>query len=78
MSTVPGPQSWSDAGLVPVDPEEPLRLTDTDEGDAPDERDAEEYAPAVPRADLEGEADEADVVDQAAEVPLDEDEEPDA
>lgn len=78
MSTVPGPQSWSDAGLAPVDTEVPLRLTDVPDDDAaPDARDAEEYTPPFPRADREGLAEEADVVEQATEVPLD-DEGPDA
>lgn len=71
MSTVPGPQSWRDAGLAPVDTEQPLRLTDTDTDAVPDERDEEEYEPAPPRPDREGTAEEADVVDQAAEVPVD-------
>ncbi len=71
MSTVPGPQSWRDAGLAPVDTQEPLRLTDVDADDVPDGRDAEEYAPPPARADLEGQAEEADVVEQAQEVPLD-------
>ncbi|ADG73932.1 conserved hypothetical protein [Cellulomonas flavigena DSM 20109] len=75
MSTVPGSDAWRDAGLVPVE-EAPLRLTDVDESDVPDPRDAEEYAPPFPRADRDGSAEEADVVEQSAEVPLDE--EPDA
>lgn len=74
MSTVPGPQSWRDAGLAPTDDEEPLRLTDVDEDDVPDARDAEEYAPAPARADREGMAEEADVVEQSAEVPVNDDE----
>lgn len=71
MSTVPGPDAWRDAGLVPVDPDEPRRLGD--EHDAPDEprADPEEYAPTFPRADRAGLADEADVVEQDTEVPVD-------
>jgi hypothetical protein len=69
MSTVPGPQSWQDAGLVPVDPDEPRRLTDDDAGGPPPE--PEEYAPGFPRPDLDDEADEADVVEQDIEVVVD-------
>lgn len=68
MSTVPGPDAWRDAGLVPADPDVPARLTDDE--DAPEPADPEEYTPDFPRADLEGAADEADVVEQDIEVPL--------
>jgi len=71
MSTVPGPQSWRDAGLAPADTEQPLRLTDADGDAAPDAEDPEEYEPAPPRPDRAGTAEEADVVEQAAEVPVD-------
>lgn len=71
MSTVPGSDAWRDAGLVPVE-EVPRRLTDVDESDVPDEREAEEYTPPFPRADRDGLAEEADVVEQSTEVPLDE------
>lgn len=64
MSTVPGQESWRDAGLEPVDPQTPRRLTDDDE----DEPDAEEYAPGFPRADRDDAAAEADVVEQDTEV----------
>ena len=70
MSTVPGHESWRDAGLAPTDVEVPLRLTDVDENDVPDSGEAEEYTPPFPRADREGHATEADVVEQAVEVPL--------
>ncbi|GIG40362.1 hypothetical protein [Cellulomonas phragmiteti] len=76
MSTVPGPESWRDAGLAPVDPDVPLRLTDVSP-DVPGEHDAEEHVPDFPRADRDGLAEEADVVEQSVEVPLD-DEDPDA
>mgnify|MGYP005816536397 CR=1 FL=1 len=76
MSTIPGSEAWRDAGLVPVDPEEPRRLGD--EETAPDEPEAEEYAPAFPRADRAGQANEADVVEQDTEVPVDDDEDDDA
>ncbi len=74
MSIVPGDPAWRDAGLEPVDPEPPLRLGDDVPGDAVD--DPEEYAPGAPRPDLDAAADEADVVEQAAEVPLDDPEGP--
>ena len=72
MSTVPGSDAWRDAGLAPVE-DVPLRLTDGDEPGTPDARDAEEYAPPFPRADRDGLAAEADVVEQSTEVPLGED-----
>ena len=72
MSTVPGPDTWSDAGLVEVDPDVPLRLADDVGGDA-GAADPEEYTPGFPRHDLEGEADEADVVEQDTEVPVGQD-----
>lgn len=75
MSTVPGPGSWRDAGLAPVDDAQPLGLADLGAADVPDAQDAEEHAPAPARADLDGRADEADVVEQALEVPLDDDDE---
>ncbi len=67
MSTVPGNDTWRDAGLEPVE-ETPLRLTDETPDDVPD---PEEYQPGFPRADREGAADEADVVEQDTEVPAD-------
>ncbi|GCE76165.1 hypothetical protein [Cellulomonas biazotea] len=73
MSTVPGHDAWRDAGLEPVAPETPLRLTD-DPADATDELDPEEYQPGFARADREGRADEADVVEQDTEVPSGDDE----
>lgn len=75
MSTVPGPETWSDAGLVEVDPDPPLRLADEAEG-AVEEADPEEYSPGFPRPDRAGEADEADVVEQDTEVPVPEDDLP--
>lgn len=64
MSTLPGPDSWRDAGLVP--PED----AEVDTTHEPDE-----YVPDAPRPDTDGSADEADVVEQALDVPADEDEE---
>ncbi|MDR7382073.1 hypothetical protein [Promicromonospora iranensis] len=69
MSTLPGPDSWRDAGL---DPPEDAEVDTTHEPD--------EYVPAAPRPDNDGAAAEADVVEQALDVPTDADEEenPDA
>jgi len=72
MSTLPGPDAWRDAGLEPVDPEVPARLTDEDA--TPGAPDPEEYVPGFARPDRDGAADEADVVEQDTEVPLDDDE----
>jgi hypothetical protein len=69
MSTVPGNDAWRDSGLAPVDPHEPRRLGDADDSAA----DPEEYEPDFPRADQDGRADEADVVEQDSEVPEDDD-----
>ena len=68
MSTVPGSDAWKDAGLTPVDPDGPRSLID----DAVDDVvDPEEYMPGFARADRDGSADEADVVEQDTEVPAD-------
>ena len=67
MSTVPGSDAWKDAGLVPVDPDGPRSLTDDVDGS----EDPEEYEPGFARADRDGRADEADVVEQDTEVPAD-------
>ena len=68
MSTVPGSDAWKDAGLAPVDPDGPRSLADDVDADAaPD--DPEEYAPGFARADRDGRADEADVLEQDTEVP---------
>ena len=73
MSTVPGPEAWRDAGLVPVEPDEPHRLGDEQPGPDADAVDPEDYDPDFARADREGRANEADVVEQDTEVPLDDD-----
>ncbi|GHH73779.1 hypothetical protein [Promicromonospora soli] len=67
MSTLPGPNSWRDTGLEP--PEE-AEIDTTHEPD--------EYVPDVPRPDSDGAANEADVAEQALEVPEDEEESPEA
>ena len=75
MSILPGPESWRDAGLTGVDPEEPLRLTDDVVVTPPVDLDAPEgeYVPDFPRPDRDGLADEADVVEQDTEVPFGDD-----
>ncbi|MGC0250977.1 hypothetical protein [Pseudactinotalea sp. Z1748] len=67
MSTVPGEQSWQDAGLVDPDAHEPVSLAD--ETSAPSPESGEDYRPRTARPDLEGRASEADVADTAAAVP---------
>jgi len=69
MSTVPGSDAWRDAGLESSASDEPVRLVD----DLDPPEDPDEYEPAFARPDLEGAADEADVVDQDTEVALDDD-----
>ena len=65
---MPGDDTWRDAGLAPVDPDGARSLADRDDPDA-DTTDPEEYRPGFARADRDGRADEADVVEQATEVP---------
>ncbi len=68
MSTLPGAESWRDAGLVGPDPDELVELAST----SPDDPAGEDYDPA-PEPELGGkEASEADIVEQLAEVPHDE------
>lgn len=62
MSTIPGPDSWEDAGLVEPPLAQPVELP----------AEEEEYLPPEPRPDRAGRAAEADVAEQAAEVPSDE------
>lgn len=67
MSTVPGPDALRDAGL----PDEIAHLAHRDDTDGPDgSDDGGDYRPDAPRPDLDGLADEADVVEQADEVPF--------
>lgn len=61
MSTIPGPESWLDAGLEEPPLAQPVEIPD----------DVEEYLPPDPRPDRLGEAEEADVAEQALEVPDD-------
>jgi hypothetical protein len=68
MSTTPQ-DAWADAGLIPpenAEVPEPRRITTPVEP---------EHQPAAPRPDLRDEADESDVVEQALDVPGDDDEE---
>ncbi|MBU4215141.1 MAG: hypothetical protein L6367_02240 [Cellulomonas sp.] len=74
MSTVPGEPTWRDAGLRPVEPDEPVSLTHP----AAVPTDPEDYRPGPARADLGADADEADVLDQDTETPLNDDEDEDA
>ncbi len=68
MSTLPGAESWRDAGLVGTDPDEVVELA----AGSADEPAGEDYDPE-PERDLGiKEASEADVVEQLAEVPADE------
>ncbi|MCB7136485.1 hypothetical protein [Cellulosimicrobium marinum] len=75
MSTVPGEDTWRDAGLVEHD--EATNLVDEvetgDEARSDATRAPDEYHPGSARPDLDGQADEADVAEQAAAVPGDED-----
>lgn len=70
MSTVPGADAWRDAGLAPVDPDEPRRLTDDEPAADGSGEDPEEYEPGFARADKDGAADEADVIEQDTEIPV--------
>ncbi|GHG44593.1 hypothetical protein GCM10011331_03280 [Flavimobilis marinus] len=76
MSTVPGDDAARDAGLLDQEPSSLIEAVEAVEADRATagsplgSRDAEEYQPAPARPDLAGEADEADVAEQAAVVPL--------
>jgi hypothetical protein len=75
MSTVPGHDAWRDAGLEKVDDTTSLLEEVTKPEQTPDhESEADEYRPRTPRPDLEGDANEADVVEQSRAVPEAEDE----
>ena len=71
MSTVPGSDAWRDAGLDRL--EEVPSVLDESLGDEaeerPDEHEPDEYRPPAARPDRDGAANEADVVEQALEVP---------
>ncbi len=80
MSTLPGDDAWRDAGLAEVDPDAVVEFGSetplleelgipADVAEAPFD---DEYTPAEPRPDLRGEADPADVTEQAIELGNDE------
>ncbi|MBD5787058.1 hypothetical protein IF650_12795 [Cellulosimicrobium terreum] len=75
MSTVPGDDSTRDAGLVTPDEDvvnlvEETEVEDTATAGAGEPgRGTDEYVPRSARPDLDGTADEADVVEQASAVP---------
>lgn len=72
MSTVPGEESWNDAGLA--DPDAGLPVSLVEESGRQAEAGGEDYHPGTARPDLSGTAAEADVIDQSVEVPdVDED-----
>ena len=71
MSTQPGRQSWQDAGLDPEAYADPDELVEEMADEDPER--GEDYEPSSGRADLLGQADEADVAEQDADVPEDED-----
>lgn len=56
MSTVPGDDTWADAGLVRPGEAEPPALPEAAAG---------EHVPDAPRPDRDGQADEGDIVEQA-------------
>ncbi|MCV2393497.1 hypothetical protein OEB99_04180 [Actinotalea sp. M2MS4P-6] len=60
MSTIPGDETWVDAGLVPQDPDA-VR-------EAADDVRAAEHLPSAARPDLADEASESDVVEQSLEA----------
>ncbi|MEP7763408.1 hypothetical protein [Sanguibacter sp. 25GB23B1] len=77
MSTVPGDDALRDAGIISHDLDEAVNLVDEIERPlvpAHVETAAvpEDYDPGTARPDLAGGADEADVLDQAWVVPVDE------
>lgn len=59
MSTVPGEDTWTDAGLVRPDEAEPTALSGEGE---------REHLPGAARPDLDGHAAEEDVVEQAVDA----------
>ena len=71
MSTVPG-DAWRDAGLEGV--EDTTSLVEEVDDPVRGVDDPEEYRPGTPRSDLDGIANEADVVEQSQVVPERDDE----
>ncbi|WNB84989.1 hypothetical protein [Cellulomonas sp. ATA003] len=73
MSTLPGSETWRDAGLDQVDPGGDVEIAPEAIDDPAAEPD--EYAPEPPLPDVVTEANPADVTEQAQTVPPDEREE---
>ena len=79
MSTLPGDDAWRDAGLAEVDPDGLVELVSEphllEEPDVPPDARVvpfdDEYTPAEPHPDLRGDADPADVTEQAIELGTD-------
>lgn len=71
MSTVPGDQSWRDAGLAEVTEDEPVNLVE--EVNRPSRPTGEDYHPGTARPDLDDRASEGDVIDQSVAAPEEED-----
>ncbi|WP_277209049.1 hypothetical protein [Isoptericola croceus] len=75
MSTTPS-DAWRDAGLeVPDETTSLVEESSTSPAAPAHEAETDEYRPATPRPDLEGEASEADVAEQASAVPTPDDDE---
>lgn len=70
MSTLPGSETWRDAGLDEVDPGGHVEIAPDPLASPPAE--PGEYAPDVPTPEDVTEANPADVVEQAQPVPADE------
>jgi hypothetical protein len=68
MSTLPGHDAWRDAGLIDQEGE---IVSLVEEHTIPPDPDPTEYHPGTARPDVTGDADEADVVEQAALAPQD-------
>ncbi len=66
MSTVPGQDAWRDAGLVDQQDDIVSLVEEVTTAAQAPATDREGYRPGTPRPDLVGDADEADVVEQAA------------
>lgn len=72
MSTLPGDQSWRDAGLADPTEDEPVNLVE--EVNRPSRATDEDYHPGTSRPDLDDRASEGDVIDQSVSVPEEDDE----
>ncbi len=70
MSTLPGPETWRDAGLHQVDPGGDVEIT-PDTLTAP-VADPDDYVPGSAPSDVLAEANPADLTEQAQSVPPDE------